>query len=166
MGSAGVASSLPQLFAEWERWVADVLETHMSYPILALFRSPHDNTSWVTSLGSVLDAATLILTSLDDEPGESAKLFYGTGVHAVEDLFYYFRLTERESVIQRHEFEDVLNDMKDDGFSIRPVDEAFARFTEKRAKYAPRLDAIVVLLAAPPGQWIGDRSFLGARTAH
>src|SRR5438034_1261067 len=166
MGSAGVASSLPQLFAEWERWVADVLESHMSYPILALFRSPHDNTSWVTSLGSVLDAATLILTSVDDEPGESAKLFYGTGVHAVEDLFYYFRLAEREAVIQRHEFEDVLNDLKDDGFSIRPVDEAFARFTEKRAKYAPRLDAIVVLLAAPPGQWIGDRSFLGARTAH
>jgi hypothetical protein len=56
--------------------------------------------------------------------------------------------------------------MKDDGFSIRPVDEAFARFTEKRAKYAPRLDAIAVMLAAPPGLWIGDRSFLGARTAH
>src|SRR6266542_3840357 len=166
MGSAGVASSLPQLFAEWERWVADVLESHMSYPILALFRSPHDNTSWVTSLGSVLDAATLILTSVDDESDERAKLLYGTGVHAVEDLFYYFRLTERESVIQRNEFEDVLNDMKNDGFAIRPVDEAFASFTEKRAKYAPRLDAIVVLLAAPPGQWIGDRSFLGARTAH
>ena len=49
--SAGVASSLPELFAEWERWVADVLETHMSYPLLALFRSPHDDTSWVTSLG-------------------------------------------------------------------------------------------------------------------
>ncbi|HET6776537.1 MAG TPA: potassium channel family protein [Actinomycetota bacterium] len=165
MGSAGVASSLPQLFAEWERWVADVLETHMSYPILALFRSPHDYTSWVTSLGSVLDAATLILTSVEDESDDRAKLLYGTGVHAVEDLFYYLRLTERESVIQRHEFEDVLNDMKNDGFAIRPVDEAFAAFTEKRAKYAPRLDAIVVLLAAPPGQWIGDRSFLG-RTAH
>jgi hypothetical protein len=166
MGSAGVASSLPDLFAEWERWVADVLETHMSYPLLALFRSPHDETSWVTSLGSVLDAATLILTSVEDEPDERARLLYGTGVHAVEDLFYYFRLTERETVIQRDEFEDVLHDMKDDGFSIRSVDEAFARFTEKRAKYAPRLDAIAVMLAAPPGLWIGDRSFLGARTAH
>jgi len=166
MGSAGASSSLHGLFAEWERWVSDVLETHMSYPILALFRSPHDYTSWITSLGSVLDAATLILTSVDDESDDRAKLLYGTAVHAVEDLFYYFRLTERESVIQRPEFEDVLNDMKNDGFSIRPVDEAFARFTEKRAKYAPRLDAIVVLLAAPPGQWIGDRSFLGARTAH
>ena len=166
LGSAGVASSLPELFAEWERWVADVLETHMSYPLLALFRSPHDDTSWITSLGAVLDAATLILTSVDGEPDERAKLMYGTGVHEVEDLFYYLRLAEREAVIQRDEFEDVLDDLKEDGFSVRPVDEAFGRFTEKRAKYAPRLDAIAVLLAAPPALWIGDRSFLGARTAH
>jgi hypothetical protein len=166
MGSAGVASSLPELFREWERWAADVLETHMSYPLLALFRSPHDETSWITALGSVLDAATLILTTVEDEPDEHARLMYGTGVHAVEDLFYYFRLTERETVIQRDEFEDVLNDMKDDGFSIRPVDDAYSRFTEKRAKYARRLDAIAVMLAAPPAQWIGDRSFLGARTPH
>jgi hypothetical protein len=166
MGSASLASSLPELFAEWERWVADVLETHMSYPMLALFRSPHDNTSWVTSLGAVLDAATLLLTSVEDAPDERAKLMYGTGVHAVEDLFYYLRLSDRETVIGRDEFEDVIRDMKEDGFSVRPVDDAFARFTEKRAKYAPRLDAIAVLLAAPPAQWIGDRSFLGARTAH
>ncbi len=166
MGSAGVASSLPELFAEWERWVADVLESHMSYPLLALFRSPHDDTSWITSLGSVLDAATLIITSVEDEPDERARLLYGTGVHAVEDLFYNLRLSERETVIQRDEFEDVLDDLKADGFSVRPVDEAFERFTEKRAKYAPRLDAIAVFLAAPPALWIGDRSFLGARTAH
>jgi hypothetical protein len=166
MGSAGVASSLPDLFAEWERWVADVLETHMSYPLLAVFRSPHDETSWITSLGSVLDAATLIITSVDDEPDERAKLLYGTGVHAVEDLFYYFGLRERDAVIERDEFEDVLDDMKEDGFVVRPLDEAYERFTEKRAKYAPRLDALAVLLAAPPGLWIGDRSFLGARTSH
>ena len=166
MGGASLASSLPELFAEWERWVADVLETHMSYPMLAVFRSPHDYTSWVTSLGAVLDAATLILTSVQGPPDEQAKLLYGTGVHAVEDLFYYFRLEEREAVIQRDEFEDVLNDMRDEGFAVRSVDEAFERFTEKRAKYAPRIDAMVLMLAAPPGQWIGDRSYLGARTAH
>jgi hypothetical protein len=166
MGSAGAASSLPELFAEWERWVADVLETHLSYPLLAFFRSPHDQTSWITALGSVLDAATLVMTSVDDEPDEHARLLYGTGVHAIEDFFFYFRLTERETVIQREEFEDVLHDMKDDGFSIRPVDDAHALFMEKRAKYASRLNAIAVLLAAPPAQWIGDRSFLGARTPH
>src|SRR6266511_1040302 len=114
MGGAVERSSLPQLFAEWERWAADVLETHLSYPLLAFFRSPHDNTSWVTALGSVLDAATLILTAVEDEPDERTKLLYGTGVHAVEDLFYYFRLAERETLIQRDEFDDVLRDMKND----------------------------------------------------
>ena len=166
MGSAGVDSSLPELFAEWERWVADVLESHMSYPLLALFRSPHDETSWITSLGAVLDAATLIITTVEGAPNERATLLLGTGVHAVEDLFYYFGLRERKTLIQRDEFDHVLKDLKEDGFSIRPVDDAFERFTEKRAKYAPRLEAIVLLLAAPPGQWLGDRSFLGARTAH
>jgi Ion channel len=166
MGTANARSSLPGLFADWERWVADVLETHLSYPLLAFFRSPHDDTSWVTALGSVLDAATLLITSIEDEPEEHAKLMYGTGVHAVEDLFYYFSVSERQAVISRDEFEDVLQDMKNDGYSIRPIDEAFERFTEKRARYAGRLDALAVLLAAPPGQWIGDRSFLGARTSH
>jgi hypothetical protein len=166
MGPASMENSLPELFAEWERWAADVLETHMTYPILALFRSPHDETSWVTALGSVLDAATLTLSTIDDDPDPRVKLLYGTGVHAVEDLFYAFRLPERDSTIRREEFETAHEDLKQDGFAVRPIDEAYALFSAKRAKYAPRLDAIVVMLAAPPSLWIGDRSFLGARTAH
>jgi hypothetical protein len=166
MGSAGARGALPALFADWERWVADVLETHLSYPILAFFRSPHDNTSWVTALGSVLDASTLLLTAVEAEGQEAATLFHGTAVHAVEDLFYYLRLEERQTVISRDEFEDVLRDLKYDGYSVRSVDEAFEEFTERRATYAPRLDALAVLLAAPPAQWIGDRSTLGARTVH
>jgi hypothetical protein len=166
MGGAGAGSSLSELFAEWERWAADVLETHLSYPLLAFFRSPHDNTSWVTALGSVLDAATLLMTAVDTDPDEHAKLLYGTGVHAVEDLFYYFRLSEREAVISRQEFEAVIEDLKSVGIPVKPVDEALATFTKKREKYAPRLDALAVLLAAPPAQWIGDRSMLGARTPH
>src|SRR5207249_11123738 len=118
--------------------------------------------------GSVLDAATLMFTTIEKEPGgmEHAKLFFGTGAHAVEDLFYYFRVDERESVIGRDEFESVYKDLKDIGVPLRPVEEAFRLFTEKRARYAGKLDALAVLLAAPPSQWIGDRSFLGARTQH
>ena len=109
-----------------------------------------------------------MITAVEGEPDEHehAKLLYGTGVHAVEDLFYYFRLTERDSMIQRDEFEDVFDDLKGVGLPLRPLDESFASFTEKRAKYARRLDSLAVLLAAPPSQWIGDRSWLGARTPH
>jgi hypothetical protein len=168
MGGANARASLSELFSEWERWAADVLETHLSYPLLAFFRSPHDNTSWVTALGSVLDAATLTITVVEGEFDEHhhAKLLFGTGVHAVEDLFYYFRLSERESPIQREEFDSVYEDLAGVGVPLRSADDAFKAFTDKRARYAGRLDALAVLLAAPPAQWIGDRSFLGARTQH
>jgi hypothetical protein len=87
-------------------------------------------------------------------------------VHAIEDLFYYFRLEEREATITREEFEGVVRDLESVGWPMRPVDEAFTEFSKKHDKYAPRLDALAVLLAAPPTQWIGDRSMLGARTPH
>jgi len=101
-----------------------------------------------------------------DEGREHAKLLLGTGVHAVEDLFYYLDLEERTPVIQREEFDAVLTDLRGFGVQVVEPDKAYERFTEKRARYAGRLDALAVLLAAPPAQWIGDRSFLGARTAH
>jgi len=157
---------LSGLFAEWERWAADILETHLSYPLLAFFRSPHDNTSWVTALGSVLDAATLILATMDKEPLPAAQTFYRTGVHAVEDLFYYFRVEERRPMIERSEFEDVLRDFKDLGIPVRPPDEAWERFKDMRGAYGGRLDALAVLLASPPAQWIGDRSTLADVSTH
>ena len=64
---------LPQLFADWEVWSATVLESHLSYPILAFFRSTHDNQSWVSALGAVLDAATLILTTIEEVPRGPAR---------------------------------------------------------------------------------------------
>ena len=70
------------------------------------------------------------------------------------------------SVIERTEFDEVYRDMREDGFPMRPADEAYRSFTDKRLAYASHLDALAVLLAAPPGRWIGDRSVLGARTAH
>src|SRR6266536_913811 len=158
--------NLGDLFREWERWSADILETHLSYPMLAFFRSPHDNTSWVTSLGAVLDAATLILSVMDKEPMAAAQNLYATGNHAVEDLFYFFRIEERQPMIERDEFDEVLRDFKDLGIPLLPPDESWERFKELRAAYGGRLDALAIMLVAPPAQWIGDRSSLEAGPGH
>jgi len=160
-GGVGVRRSLPQLFREWERWAADILETHLSYPSLAFFRSPHDNTSWVTSLGAVLDAATLVLSSVADEPcQEAASMLYATATHAVEDLYYYFRIPERPATVERREFDQVLEDLEAAGIPLKPPDEAWNAFSEMRSVYAGRQNALAVRVAAPPAQWIGDRSTL------
>jgi Ion channel len=163
-GGHGVRHSLPELFGEWERWAADVLETHLSYPSLAFFRSPHDYTSWVTSLGAVLDAATLVLSSVDNEAcAEAAESLYATGTHAVEDLFYYFRLPERTAVIERGEFDAVFEDLAAAGIPLKQPDESWKVFTEMRSKYGGRLNALSLRVIATPTQWIGDRSTIATR---
>src|SRR4029079_19535049 len=48
---------LPALLAEGERWAAEVLESHLSYPVLSFYRSQHDNQSWVVTLTALLDTA-------------------------------------------------------------------------------------------------------------
>jgi Ion channel len=161
----GITTGLPDLFGDWERWTADVLESHLSYPLLAYFRSPHDNTSWVTSLGAVLDAATLVLACFEHGHEGPARMLHDTGTHAVEDLWYFFGQPERRSLIERQEFDDVYRDLASTRVALRPPDEAWARFVELRAAYGPRLNALAVMLAAPPTQWIGDRSAVPVRTA-
>jgi hypothetical protein len=158
-GGVGVRRSLPRLFREWEQWAADVLESHLSYPLLAFFRSPHDNTSWVTSLGAVLDAAALVLSTVDDETcSEDAEMLYATGTHAIEDLFYYFRLPERPGVIERAEFDQVLDDLRAAGVPLKSADEAWKAFSELRAVYGGRLNALAARMTVPAALWIGDRS--------
>jgi hypothetical protein len=158
-GGFGVRHSLPRLFREWERWAADVLESHLSYPLLAFFRSPHDNTSWVTSLGAVLDAATLVLSTVDDEAcSEDADMLYATGTHAIEDLFYYFRLPERPGVIERAEFDRVLEELRAAGVPLKSPDDSWKAFGELRAVYGGRLNALAARMTVPAALWIGDRS--------
>jgi len=60
-------------FAKWQAWSAEVLDSHLAYPILAYFRSSHDNDSWISSLGAVMDASTLVLTTIEDGPKGWAK---------------------------------------------------------------------------------------------
>ena len=57
----GIIDNLPSLFAEWERWAADVAESHTSYPSLLYLRSPRPRNSWIVSLLAVMDAAALTL---------------------------------------------------------------------------------------------------------
>ena len=77
---------LPDLFLDWERWGAEVLDSHVAFPLLGYFRSSHDNLSWISALGTVLDAASLVLTTIADIPRGEAKLFKRVGTHLVEDI--------------------------------------------------------------------------------
>jgi len=98
---------LPALFVDWERWSAEVLDSHVAYPILAYFRSSHDNESWISAIGAVLDAACLVTTTIAGVPRGPAELMRRVGSHFVEDISYYVGFGGAQgSIVDRPSFEE------------------------------------------------------------
>jgi hypothetical protein len=156
---AHILDDLPRVFETWQAWAAEVLDTHLAYPVLAYFRSSHDNDSWISSLGAVMDASTLVLTTIEDGPKGWAKLSRAVGGHCLEDLAQYFRLdVEPEVGVEREEFDEACRRLQHAGFRLRDPDEAWAAFSRLRLEYAGRVNALARHWATPPAQWIGDRS--------
>ena len=156
---AGLLGDLWLVFREWQAWAAEVLDSHLAYPILAYFRSSHDNDSWISSLGAVMDAATLVLTTIEDGPKGWAKLSRAVGGHCIEDLVLYFGLEVQAEVgLERAEFDEARHRLQRAGFRLQDPDKSWANFSRLRLEYAGRINALARYWATPPAQWIGDRS--------
>jgi len=166
-----LVSTLPTFFEEWEEWSARLLQSHIAYPILPFFRSSHDRESWIASLGAVLDAATLLLTTIQsgpncsEQPLGAAKLMIRMGTHTLTDLGHYFGLRFEETTknnphpgVERSEWERARRQLEHSGYSLRDTEDAWRDFVKYRAPYAPYLNELAKHFAAPPTQWIGDRS--------
>jgi len=82
----GKCPQLENIFRDWERWAAELLESHISYPPLGFFRSQHINQSWLGALTMMLDASALVLAGIDGIPKEPAKLTFAVARHAMVDL--------------------------------------------------------------------------------
>src|SRR5437660_2360768 len=82
---------LDQILRDWERWAAEVLESHLSYPVLSFFRSQHNNQSWLGALTTILDASALVMAGVDGIRDEQARLTFAMARHAVVDLAQVMR---------------------------------------------------------------------------
>jgi hypothetical protein len=147
---------LPDLFVDWERWAAEVLDSHIAYPLLGFFRSSHDNLSWISAVGTVLDTASLVLTTIAEVPRGEAKLFKRVGTHLVEDISNLgFRAGERSS-LARSDFDAACDRLEEAGYTLEPRDEAWPMFETARETYAERLEGMANYWATPAASWLGD----------
>jgi hypothetical protein len=106
-----------------------------------------------------MDAATLVLTTIDDGPLGWAKLARAVGGHCIEDLVMYFRLPdERQIGVEIEEFREARARLERAGWRLRPEAESWVAFQRLRSEYAGRINALAGYWASPPAQWIGDRS--------
>lgn len=149
--------ALGVLLMEWERWSADLLESHISFPVLAFYRSQHDNQSWVAAMTTVLDVTALIIAGLEDGPVRTARLTYAMARHAVVDLSRVQGLSPQPPNPDRLPAADLGNLRKALAAAghILPegqkVDEKLSRL---RSTYEPHLNALGKFLLMSLPQWL------------
>src|SRR5206468_10595476 len=129
------AGALTQVLLEWERWSAELLESHLSYPLLAYYRSQHAEQSWLAGLTTILDVAALLLVGMDGAPTRPARLAFAMARHAAADLSHVlgarpqFAASERLSAADLTHLREV---MAQAGVPLREGTEADAMLTHLR----------------------------------
>jgi hypothetical protein len=154
--SDGDVDLLYRFFAEWEMWTAEVLESHVSYPMLTFFRSQHAGQSWATALGVVTDAATLTTACVRGAETREPYFLHRRGQRAVLAIANRLHLKEPApgpSWLTYENFEIAWEGLEEVGLPLRDKDEAWVRLQELRAPYGRRLQQLIDYLLAPHGFW-------------
>src|SRR6266705_6212179 len=150
------ATALQQLLHEWERWSAELLETHLSYPLLAYFRSQHSNQSWLAALTTVLDASALMMVAAEGACARQARLTFAMARHAVVDLAQVFRTQPRpppEDRLPAPTLAKLTADRAAAGCPLLAGAAAEGRLAELRRTYEPYAAALSTYLLQPLPPW-------------
>lgn len=151
---------------EWETWFIEIQESHTSYPALNFFRSPMPEHHWITASGTVLDAAALLVSSVEGPPRPEAQLCIRAGFIALRRIADFFgmeydpdpRQTDPIS-ITRQEFDDVYQRLRDAGVPMKAdQDQAWIDWAGWRVNYDAVLLQLAELTMAPYAPWSSDRS--------
>jgi hypothetical protein len=136
---------LPGFLTEWEEWSTEVLISSLSYPVLPYFRSMRPYESWVSALGALLDAATLIMSCIEDGPAGPAHLLYKSGCQLVNDLKDYFNISPAQAQAgnPKKSFEEAYTCLKSAGFCLADPEPAMASFIQLRSAYAEALHSLM-----------------------
>jgi hypothetical protein len=150
-GSTG-ESALQTLLVEWERWSAELLESHISYPQLCFFRSQHDNQSWLSALVTMLDACSLLIATVEGEAARQAQLTFIMARHAVLDLAHVLSQDKPEPGPDRFPQENldaVCRQLAEAGFTLCAGPATLDRVRELRAMYEPEVWQVSRILMQP-----------------
>jgi hypothetical protein len=148
---------------DWELWCADILESHLSYPVLAYYRSQHDQQSWLEALTTILDTCALILTGIEGLPAEPARFTFAIARHAVVDLAQVFNtppITTGGNRLSPAEFARLRDVLAASGILLNEELATEQKLAELRATYEPFVSSLArfLLVSLPP--WITPESNL------
>jgi hypothetical protein len=161
---------LNTLWVQWEQWFADIEESHTSLAALVFFRSPQPDHSWVTAAGAVLDAASLLRSTVAVPRDAQADLCIRAGYLALRRIADFFQIEYNAQPnpddpisLSRDEFDTAYDELKENHVPlIADRDAAWRDFAGWRVNYDTVLLALAAMTMAPYAPWSSDRSLLPA----
>ena len=147
--------TLDRLFHDWERWAAEILESHLSYPVLSFYRSQHSNQSWLGALTVVLDATALVIAGMDGVSSEQARWTFKIARHALVDLAQVVNARYDPNAPDRLTSEDLAQiraQLAQKGLRLHDSEESEQKLMQLRVQYEPYAIGIAknLYISVPP----------------
>jgi hypothetical protein len=164
----GIIDTLPEFYAAWEEWSADLAESHSTYPVMLLFRSPDAWYSWLVGLLAVLDGAAMHLALAPSTASSQSRLCLRMGFTALNRIAKVLRWEvdpdpnpEGPIDLTFEEFDEAVTMLEHVGFPMeRTAAEAWPDFRGWRVNYESVAYRLCDRLIAPPAPWSGTRRYL------
>ncbi len=156
----GGLEALRDLLKDWELWSAELMESHLSYPVLAFFRSQHDNQSWIASLTAILDTCALLKVGMEGACERQADLTFAIARHAVVDLSQVFGTSPKplpSDRLPQNDLRRIRDTLAQLGLKLRDGEDADRKLTGLRSMYEPYVYALASYLNQSLPPWIPQK---------
>ena len=156
----GGGEALNTLLVEWERWSAELLESHISYPLLCYYRSQHSNQSWLSALTAVLDLCALMIAGVQDHAARQAQLTFAIARHALVDISQIFSqppVNDAEDRLPPERFDQLYQHLCQSGIRVCRDSDSMERLRKMRLLYEGYAVALSRYLRMPLPPWIVEQ---------
>jgi hypothetical protein len=151
--------ALQPFLKDWEYWCSELLESHISYPAVAYFRSQHSRQSWVSALAAILDLSALVETGIAGVPTWQAHVTFAMARHAAVDLTQVLHadLETAADRLSATDLEELRRRLESAGLTPARSAEADRRLLDLRRSYEPYVSGLARALMMPlPPWWHGE----------
>ena len=156
----GAEDELSTLLTEWERWSAELLESHISYTLLCYYRSQHTNQSWLGALTAMLDTSALLIAGVRGHEARQAQLTFAMARHALVDLAQVFSLSPAQNMPDRlstERYEQLYALLCQSGVRVCRDGQSYERLRNLRALYEGYATSLSDYLCMPLPPWIAEQ---------
>jgi hypothetical protein len=156
-GHSHAVEALTTYLRDWELWSAELMESHLSYPVLCFYRSQHSNQSWLAALTAIMDTCVLILACAEGELKWQAQLTFAISRHALVDLAQILSVPPRAPAGERLPPDDLARLralLAENGVPLCDPGSVGQKLDKLRPMYEPYLSGLTHRLLMPLPPWI------------